>query len=57
VLSHKFLRQKLEYIHDNPLRCVDLHLRSRDDYELSSARYYDLGLPAVIPLDDVQDWL
>ena len=43
VITEKFIRQKLNYIHKNPVsgkwKLVDHYL----DYEYSSARFYDLG--------------
>ena len=43
VITEKFIRQKLNYIHKNPVsgkwKLVDQYL----DYEYSSARFYDLG--------------
>ncbi len=43
VITEKFVRQKLNYIHKNPVsgkwKLVDHYL----DYEYSSARFYDLG--------------
>ena len=43
VITEKFVRQKLNYIHKNPVsgkwELVDHYL----DYEYSSARFYDLG--------------
>ena len=43
VVTEKFIRQKLNYIHKNPVsgkwKLVDHYL----DYEYSSARFYDLG--------------
>jgi hypothetical protein len=29
----------------------------RADYLYSSARFYDRGLSAIIPLDDIREWL
>ena len=43
VITEKFIRQKLNYIHKNPVsgkwKLADHYL----DYEYSSARFYDLG--------------
>lgn len=57
IHSRAFLKQKLEYVHNNPLRSKRLELRVRADYVLSSASFFDYGLPCVIPLDDVRAWL
>ena len=51
IFSQGFLLQKMEYIHNNPL---DKNiLRSRADYPFSSARYYDEGKDAIIPIEDI----
>ena len=43
IITEKFVRQKLNYMHKNPVsgkwKLVDHYL----DYEHSSARFYDLG--------------
>jgi putative transposase len=57
VYSVDFLREKLEYIHNNP---IDKHWRlsaSRADYRYSSACFYDRDETPIIPIDDVRSWL
>ena len=56
IFSEKFLSQKMEYIHDNPVRGKKL-VQDRADYLLSSARFYDYGIKAVIEIDDIHDFL
>jgi len=55
VFSPDFLRQKADYIHNNPCQ-PRWHLVTRpEEYAWSSARYYLLGEPAIIPVDDVRE--
>ena len=57
IFTPKFLAQKLDYIHHNPLQPHWLLVENPEDYVWSSARYYsDLGR-ALIPLSDVRDLL
>ena len=54
VFAREFFWQKLEYIHNNPLqRRWNLADRAAD-YVWSSARFYELGEPALIPLADAR---
>jgi len=57
VYSPGFLRQKMDYIHDNPLQ-PNWHLvEQADRYVWSSARFYlDVGR-ALIPLSDARELL
>jgi len=57
VFSPDFLRQKVEYIHNNPCQSHWQLAERPEEYPWSSARYYLLGEPAVIVLDDVREWL
>lgn len=57
VYSADFLREKVEYIHNNP---VDKKWRlavSRADYHYSSARFYDRNEAPCILVDDVRLWV
>jgi len=57
IYSPEFLRQKLEYIHNNPVN-KDWHLVDhRADYRYSSACFYDRNMPLIITVDDVRQWL
>jgi putative transposase len=57
VYSVDFLRQKVEYTHNNPVakhwRLVD----DRADYVYSSACFYDRGESPIIAVDDVREWM
>jgi hypothetical protein len=57
VYSVEFLRQKVEYLHNNP---VAKHWRLADDradYRYSSARFYDKDEPPTVEVDDVREWM
>ena len=52
-----FLREKLEYIHNNPM-AKRWHLaEGRAEYPYSSACFYDEGVTPVVEVDDVRGWL
>ena len=57
VFSPDFLRQKVEYIHNNPCQPHWRLAEQPESYAWSSARYYVLGKSAVIAVDDVREWL
>ncbi|HLF25927.1 MAG TPA: hypothetical protein VJG32_06300 [Anaerolineae bacterium] len=57
IHSPAFLREKLEYIHNNPVAKKWQLVPERARYEFSSARFYDLGEPLSVPVDDVREWL
>ncbi|HRN56329.1 MAG TPA: hypothetical protein PLL71_07750 [Agriterribacter sp.] len=51
IFSDKFLRQKIDYIHYNPVRGKWLLVSNYTDYEHSSAAFYELNAPKhSIPL-------
>ena len=57
VFSPEFLRQKMAYMHNNPCQpqwCLAEH---PEDYIWSSARFYLLDEPAIIPLDSANHLL
>ena len=57
VFSIKFLNQKMEYIHKNPVN-KDLKLaEDRADYKYSSACFYDRNIIPIIEVDDIRDYL
>jgi len=57
VLSVSFLREKLEYTHNNPV-AKKWHLAAdRSDYAYSSACFYDRGLAPPVEVDDIREWL
>ncbi|MBL8077364.1 MAG: transposase [Anaerolineales bacterium] len=55
VFTEDFLQQKMEYIHYNPCRPKWKLANSPEEYPWSSARFYILAKPSVIPVDDVRD--
>jgi len=57
IYSPEFLREKLEYIHNNPVAKKWQLAANRAAYEFSSARFYDLGKPPIVSVDDVREWL
>lgn len=52
VFSPEFLRQKMTYSHNNPCQPHWNLVEHPEDYVWSSARFYLLGEPAIIPLDN-----
>ena len=52
VFSPEFLRQKMIYSHNNPCQPHWNLVERPEDYIWSSARFYLLGEPAIIPLDN-----
>lgn len=57
IFSEGFLRQKAEYCHNNPCQPHWNLAEYPEQYPWSSARYYLLGEPAIIPVDDLSDLL
>jgi REP element-mobilizing transposase RayT len=57
IHSVGFLREKVEYTHNNPIAKQWALVDDRADYPYSSARFYDYGLPPVVEVDDVRDWM
>ncbi len=55
IFTPDFLQQKMEYIHYNPCRPKWKLANSPEEYPWSSARFYILAKPSVIPVDDVRD--
>ncbi len=57
IESASFLREKLEYIHNNPV-AKQWHLASdRAAYVYSSACFYDCDEMPVVEVDDDREWL
>ncbi len=54
VFSPPFLWQKMNYIHQNPLQPHWQLAERPEDYLWSSARFYLLDQPAIIPLSDAR---
>ena len=57
VFSFPFLQQKLDYIHNNPCQPHWGLVERPKNYRWSSARFYLLNVPAIIPLDDLREFL
>jgi REP element-mobilizing transposase RayT len=57
VYSPAFLRQKLDYIHHNPLQPHWRLVEEPERYVWSSAGFYLAGRRALIPLSDVRELL
>ncbi len=57
IFSMKFLAQKLEYIHSNPVRKEWRLVADRADYAYSSACWYDAGRQPIIAVRDLREWL
>lgn len=57
IFTPDFLREKLEYIHNNPVAKKWQLAPERAAYEFSSSCFYDLGQQPIIPVDDVRELL
>ena len=57
VFSPEFLREKLEYVHNNPIAKKWSLVENRADYAYSSACFYDRGATPAIEVDAVGPWL
>jgi REP element-mobilizing transposase RayT len=57
VFSPGFLRQKMTYVHSNPTQPQWQLVEQAEDYVWSSARFYLLEKPALIPLSDARGLL
>lgn len=57
VFSPGFLRQKVEYSHNNPCQSRWQLVERPEQYPWSSVRYYLLDEPAIIAVDDVRELL
>jgi putative transposase len=56
VFPTKYLNQKIEYIHNNP---VDKDWKLVDDragYQYSSACFYDREISPIIEIDDIREY-
>lgn len=54
IETPEFLREKMEYTHNNPVAKKWRLVEERADYQLSSACYYDRGVAPIIEIDDVR---
>lgn len=57
IYSDKFLSQKLDYIHSNPVSKDWNLVDDRAEYHYSSACFYDRGITPVIPITNINEWL
>ncbi len=57
IFSEKFLAQKLEYIHQNPIAKEWNFAQERADYKYSSACFYDKDQKPIIEIDDIRELL
>jgi putative transposase len=57
IYSMDFLKQKLEYIHQNPVSKEWKLVKDRADYPYSSAGYYDYGRKPIIEITDINECL
>lgn len=57
VFTLEFFRQKADYIHNNPCQPHWRLAERPEEYLWSSAKYYLLGEPGVITVDDVGEWV
>jgi putative transposase len=57
IYSSKFLFQKMEYIHSNPVSKDWQLVDGRAEYKYASTRYYDKGFTPIIPITDINEWL
>ncbi len=56
VISIDFLREKLEYIHNNPVAKKWNLAAERALYAYSSAYYYDCDREPLVAVDDIREW-
>lgn len=57
VFSPAFLREKLEYVHNNPVQPHWRLAETAEAYAWSSARFYAGEGRALLPLSDAREWL
>ena len=57
VFTMPFLQQKMDYLHNNPCQPHWRLVDQPEDYVWSSACFYILDKPSVIPIDDVRGYL
>jgi len=57
IYTEKFLAQKMEYIHQNPVAKRSDMVHDRSAYLYSSACFYDEGCQPFIAIDDIREIL
>ncbi len=55
TVSPRFLWQKMEYVHNNPVRPNWRLVDRAEDYRWSSARFYLCGESVVVPVSDARE--
>ena len=55
--THKFVKQKLDYIHLNPVSKKWMLVKDIIDYMHSSARFYEIGTHAIYQVTHANDWI
>jgi putative transposase len=57
IYTEKFLFQKMEYIHQNPVAKEWNLVQDRAEYKYSSACFYDRNQQPIIDIDNIRDLL
>ncbi len=57
LISKKILETKLDYIHTNPLQEKWSLVKYPEDYEYSSARFYETGIQTELKVDHYSDFI
>ena len=57
IHTAEFLREKVEYVHNNPTMKHWHLVEDRADYWYSTACFYDQGQAPVVEVDDLREWL
>ncbi len=57
IFSERFLVQKIEYIHQNPVAKEWKLVKDRAEYKYSSASFYDEDRQPIIEIDDIRERL
>ncbi len=57
IFSVKFLDQKLEYIHQNPIKSIFNGYTYSKHFLYSSSNFYETGKPGLIEIDDIRVYL
>jgi putative transposase len=54
VFTERYMFEVMEYIHNNPCKAPWNLARDRSEYRYSSAKFYDCGEMAIIPVEDIR---
>jgi REP element-mobilizing transposase RayT len=55
--SYKFVQQKLDYMHANPVTKKWMLAKNYIDYKHSSAAFYETGIQGVYEVEHVNNWI